>query len=120
MQEVFVESTVRATLIAAVIGLVLYVMRIKTASARHTVWAGVVVVMLLLPAFLLWGPKASLPVLPKARPQNASAIMPVIDSPVIAPSPPHSRTEAPRVLVSGWSWRAFFLSGYLLGLSVLL
>src|SRR2546429_554210 len=40
---------------------------IGTASVRHAVWAGVVVLMLLLPAGVAWGRKASIPVLPAER-----------------------------------------------------
>ena len=58
------ESAIRVTLIAAVIALVLFAMRIKTASVLHAVWASVVVLMMLLPVWVAWGPKASLPVLP--------------------------------------------------------
>ena len=42
MQTLLVECVIRTSLIAPVVGLVLYVMRIRTASARHAVWAGVV------------------------------------------------------------------------------
>jgi uncharacterized protein (TIGR03435 family) len=66
MQTLFMECAIRATLIAAVIALVLFAMRIKTASVLHAVWSSVVVLMMLLPAWLAWGPKASLPVLPSA------------------------------------------------------
>jgi len=52
------ESAIRVTLIAAVIALVLFAMRIKTASVLHAVWASVVVLMMLLPAWVAWGPKA--------------------------------------------------------------
>ena len=61
------ESAIRVTLIAAIIALVLFAMRIKTASALHAVWASVVVLMLLLPAWVAWGPKASIPVLSPDR-----------------------------------------------------
>ena len=76
MQTLLFESAVRATLIAAAVALVLFVMRIKTASVLHAVWASVVVLMLLLPAWVAWGPKASLPILPPDR------------TPVIALLPP--------------------------------
>ena len=58
------ESAIRVTLIAAIIALVLFAMRIKTASMLHVVWASVAVVMMLLPAWVAWGPKAPLAVLP--------------------------------------------------------
>ena len=61
------ESAIRVTLIAAIVELVLVAMRIKAASVLHAVWASVVVLMLLLPAWVAWGPRASLPVLPPER-----------------------------------------------------
>ncbi|MBZ5632248.1 MAG: TIGR03435 family protein [Acidobacteriia bacterium] len=67
MQTLLFESAVRATLIATAVALVLWIMRIKTASVLHAVWASVVVLMLLLPAWVAWGPKAPLPVLPPDR-----------------------------------------------------
>jgi uncharacterized protein (TIGR03435 family) len=54
-------------LIAAAAGLVLFLMRIKAASARHAVWTGVALAMLLLPAAIVWAPKAPLPVLPRVE-----------------------------------------------------
>ena len=69
------ESAIRVTLIAAIIALVLFAMRIKTASVLHAVWASVVVLMLLLPAWVAWGPKASLPVLPP-EPTPVIALLP--------------------------------------------
>ena len=53
------ESAIRVTLIAAIIALVLFAMRIKTASVLHAVWASVIFLMMLLPAWVAWGPKAS-------------------------------------------------------------
>ena len=82
------ESAIRVTLIAAVIALVLLAMRIKTASALHAVWASVVVLMMLLPAWVTWEPKASLPVLP---PQAAAAITP---SDYVPPPLPAGLAEA--------------------------
>jgi bla regulator protein BlaR1 len=64
---ILLESAIRVTLIAAVVGLVLFAMRVKTASVRHAVWASVVVLMLLLPAWVTWGPRASIPVLSPDR-----------------------------------------------------
>jgi hypothetical protein len=64
MQTIFIQSSIRAILIAATVALVLWIMRIKTASVLHAVWASVVVLMMLLPAWVAWGPKASIPVLP--------------------------------------------------------
>jgi uncharacterized protein (TIGR03435 family) len=70
------ESAIRVTLIAAIAALVLFAMRIKTASALHAVWASVVVLMMLLPAWVAWGPKAPLPVLPPDRPPVIALLPP--------------------------------------------
>ena len=64
MQALLIECMIRSSLIAAFAGLVLFVMRIRTAAARHAVWTGVILAMLLLPALMIWGPKAPLPLLP--------------------------------------------------------
>jgi bla regulator protein blaR1 len=116
MQTLLLESAIRATLIVAVIALVLFVMRIKTASARHAVWASVVVWMLLLPAWVTWGPKASLPVLPSELGQTAATIeMPVLDTPVASPAGTKAERVAPLQL--GIS---IPMGIYLVGLGVLL
>jgi len=107
------ESAIRVTLIAAVIGLVLCAMRIKTASVLHAVWAGVVVVMLLLPAWLAWGPKAPLPVLPPQLGQTAIA-MPTVDIPAGAPVEIASTSPEQHY---AFNW---VLGVYLLGLCILL
>jgi bla regulator protein BlaR1 len=97
---ILLESAIRVTLIAAVIALVLFAMRIKTASVRHAVWAGVVVLMLLLPAWVAWGPKASLPVLPPdpapavtllPPPLPAGRVSTIPASPVPTPTPSPAR-----------------------------
>jgi bla regulator protein BlaR1 len=118
MQTLLVECVVRTSLIAAVVALVLYVMRIETASARHAVWAGVVLVMLLLPAFLIWGPRASLPVLPREARHTAVAMLPVENG--AAPASTQMRTAAAAAQPIVWSWPAFLAAVYLLGVCVLL
>ena len=92
MQTLLVESAVRATLIAGVIALVLWIMRIRTASARHSIWAGVVAMMLLLPAWVAWGPKASLAVLPPDRNPAVARI----SLPIPAGQAGRSPTDSPR------------------------
>jgi bla regulator protein BlaR1 len=87
MQTLLFESAVRATLIAAVIGLVLIAMRIKTASVLHAVWTGVVVVMMLLPAWVAWGPKASIPVLPPDRTPVVALLPPPLPAGLADASP---------------------------------
>jgi uncharacterized protein (TIGR03435 family) len=62
--SVLVESSIRAVLIAGGVAAVVGGLRIANARARHAAWLGVLVGMLLLPAFCAWGPKATLRVLP--------------------------------------------------------
>jgi uncharacterized protein (TIGR03435 family) len=116
MQAFLLESAVRATLIAAIIALVLVAMRIKTASVLHAVWAGVVILMLLLPALVAWGPKASLPVLPPER-------SPVIEL-LPPPSPAGLAETAPRISPvrqdGGYTSLDPIAAIYLLGLGLLL
>jgi len=60
----FLEVAIRATLVAATTAVILSVLRIRTAAARHAAWTTVVVAMLLLPLWSLAGPKVPLAVLP--------------------------------------------------------
>ena len=64
MERVLIESAIRAVLLAIAAAAVLKVLRITTASGRHAMWTVVLLAMLTLPMWTLWGPKASLPVLP--------------------------------------------------------
>jgi len=115
MQTLLLESAIRATLIAAVIALVLLAMRIKTASVLHAVWASVVILMLLLPAWVAWGPKASLPVLPPESGQTTAAIaLPIVEVPAAAPVAAQSASAGQR---DPFNWT---LGIYLTGLGVLL
>lgn len=115
MQTLLVESAIRATLIAAMVAIVLWIMRIKTASARHAVWASVVLVMMLLPAWVAWGPKAPLRVLPPELGQAAPVFTPLVEAPVAVPVAKQAVSSAPQP--SSWNW---LLDVYLLGVFTLL
>src|SRR5690349_22199496 len=110
------ESAIRATLISAVVALVLFAMRIKTASVLHAVWASVVILMLLLPAWVAWGPKAPLPVLPPDR----TPVFAILSSPLpagpadTAPRPSSVRQD------SGYALPDALTVIYFLGFGVLL
>jgi bla regulator protein blaR1 len=112
------ESAIRVTLIAAVVALVLFVMRIKTASALHAVWASVVILMMLLPVWVAWGPKASLPVLSS---RAASAITPPDGVPPPLPAGLTQYAASPVREDGGYSLGEYVVPGiYLLGLFALL
>ena len=65
MERLLIECFVRATLIVAATAIVLWAARIRTPALLHSAWASVVAAMLLLPVWTLWGPSASIPVLPQ-------------------------------------------------------
>jgi bla regulator protein BlaR1 len=119
MERLLLEYAVRITLIAAVVALVLYTLRIKAASARHAVWAGVVLVMLLLPVFLAWGPKAPLRLLPREPRRTVQLPVIVVDGRILASAPTSPAKPVPKSDVS-WNWTAFLAGVYFLGLGVLL
>jgi bla regulator protein BlaR1 len=117
MQTLLLESAIRVTLIGAVIALVLWIMRIKAASARHAVWASVVLVMLALPVWVAWGPKATLPVLPQA----ATTTVPPDNAPPPLPAGLPQRSASPVREDWGYNSREYAIPGiYLLGLFTLL
>jgi hypothetical protein len=51
-------------LIIGAAAIVLCAMKVKEPTAKHQIWTGVLALMLLLPIWTLWGPKASLRLLP--------------------------------------------------------
>src|SRR5690349_3552272 len=92
------ECAIRAVLIAAVVAAVLGGLRIANARARHLAWCAVLAAMLLLPAFSLWGSKATVRVLPAVT--EAPAIVPWIPmAPQNAgsPGPPAAKSQLPTV-----------------------
>jgi uncharacterized protein (TIGR03435 family) len=64
MARLFLECTIRAALIVLGTALVLYALRVKVPAVRHRVWAGVLLLMLALPLWTAWGPKAQFRLLP--------------------------------------------------------
>ena len=119
MQYLLVEFAVRAVLIAAGTAAVLSILRVKSAAARHSAWVGVMALMMLLPLWTAWGPKASLPVLPAiAAPVSSRATIPAEPFPEPASPVRHVVAASPRPPV--WNWPACLACIYFLGLSVLL
>jgi bla regulator protein BlaR1 len=114
---ILLESAIRVTLIAAVIAMVLFAMRIKTASVQHAVWAGVVVLMLLLPAWVAWGPKASIPILRSDR-APAVVLLPPPSPVELVSRTPSSPASVP--VRSPAREGGGYVAIYLLGVGVLL
>jgi beta-lactamase regulating signal transducer with metallopeptidase domain len=110
MTRLFLECAIRAALIVAGTAIVLYALRVKAATVKHSVWVGVVLLMLMLPMWTAWGPKASLRVLPPLAQITANE--------AIAPAGNLSTSFVPSPLIS--TWQAVLLGVYLLGLCLLL
>jgi len=109
MERLFLECTVRAFLLISATAILLYIMRVKDAAAKHRVWTGVMVLMLLLPVWATWGPKVSLRILPPLSPVTASGPIERIRD--LQPS------DGPSERFS--NWELSLLSVYLIGFCVL-
>jgi uncharacterized protein (TIGR03435 family) len=123
MERLFFEFVLRASLIVLTTAFVLRALRIRIAAAQHAVWTGVLLVMLLLPAWLAWGPKAGVPVLP-ARTEPATvtndAVLVSLAAPLPAIPAPIEIPQAPVAKPAYWNWNTVFIGAYMLGALVLL
>ncbi len=118
MEHFVVEFVIRSGLIVLTTVLLLLALRIRTAAALHAVWEGVLILMLTLPIWISWGPKAALPVLPaRGEPAFFVGSAPVG---VAAPEPTLEISELPVTKPIVWSWDAILLGVYLLGVGALL
>jgi hypothetical protein len=109
-----IEFAIKAVLIAVGTAGVLRILNVKTAAARHAAWAGVVLVMLLLPVWNIWGPKVAWHLLPPLSERAAAYAIaaadtfePAIGSPLVPQHP-------------SWNWTACLLGVYLVGVAVFL
>src|SRR5689334_4055917 len=111
MERLFLECAIRAALLVSATAILLYVFRVKNAAVQHKVWTGVMLVMLALPAWTEWGPKASLHLLP-ALPERVSIAATV--PPVRETAPDFSQLElnipaAPVKHSATWDWQFVLL-----------
>src|SRR5690242_10588123 len=117
MGQLCLELTVKSLFIAAAAGAIIGILRIRTSSARHALWTAAMLAMLLLPAWVAWGPKARFEVLPSndevliAAPPHAAKISGSIHRPEAAPTVPAR---------SKWPWRDMAAGIYVFGMGVLL
>jgi len=105
------DFAIRALLIAAATAAVLRILDVRTPSARHTAWTGVLAAMLLLPAWTAWGPRIPLPLLPPLSSPAAYAAGASLDP---APLPLASPLRAT------WNWTTALVVIYLAGATLLL
>jgi hypothetical protein len=109
MERLFLEFVIRAALLVAATAVVLFLMRIRAAAARHRVWTAVVVAVLL-PVWTVWEPKVPLRLLP-ALPETTADAATLLALPTAHRSFPSPSISAPQ---------AVLLSIYFLGLGLLL
>jgi TonB family protein len=121
MQNLLLECAVRATLLAICTAAVLHVLRVRAARVRHGVWASVMVLMLALPVWTAWGPRAVARVLKPAATQTINrSTMPTETLAGLALHQP-LRAETPKPQVqSVITWRNGLAAAYLLGFFALL
>ncbi|SPE39853.1 exported hypothetical protein [Candidatus Sulfopaludibacter sp. SbA3] len=118
MQGLLLECAVRAALIAAATAAVMAALHVRSAAARHAAWLGVVVWMLVLPAWTSWLPKLTVRLL--AAPASPAAIRAVPVSPLAlpqAPDLPVPEAPAPHFV---WNWWTCLPAAWLLGAGLLL
>lgn len=60
--RVLLDSSLRVVFVAVGIALLLFVLRVRSNSWRHAVWAAVLCSMLVMPAFRYWMPPIPFPV----------------------------------------------------------
>jgi TonB family protein len=112
MEKLILECVVRSALIAVCTAAALYIFRVKAARVRHAVWASVVVLMLLLPSWTVWGPKAVLRVMkPEPAPVYVRPAVETVQQDVIAP---------PLRQKADWNIGNYLVAVYLVGLFALL
>ena len=109
MERLFVECTVRAALLVGSTAIVLFLMRVKTAAAKHAVWSAALALMLGLPIWSIWGPKVSLRLLPPLAQVTAKEPIGPFGALTVVILP--SRLDL--------NWPRFWLGVYLLGAGVL-
>ena len=109
-----IEFAIKAVLVAVGTAGVLRILNVKTAAARHAAWAGVVVVMLLLPVWTVWGPKVAWHLLPPLPDLAATHAIAATDTFEPALGPPVSPRHP------SWNWTAGLLGVYLAGVAVFL
>jgi hypothetical protein len=105
-------------------------MRIRPPAARHFAWTGLLIAMLLLPAWNEWGPKVAAPVLPPARPgqaqdwsASANARTPAVvrnGEAVSLAGRPLARRAQPSGHDWKWTWEWVALACYLAGCGTML
>src|SRR5215471_1380791 len=114
MESLFVESPVRAALIAVVTAVVLRTIGIKPAAARHTAWTSVMLTMLLLPIWTAWGPKTPIRLLPAVGWHGSveTPLQNVLPYSVRVTETRQVKTSGPHPTGRNWTWQSLLLIVY--------
>jgi beta-lactamase regulating signal transducer with metallopeptidase domain len=125
MERLLLESSIRVTLTALATAAILPLMRARSAAVRHAVWTGVVLLMLLLPVWTGWGPKAELRILRSPATVLREIAPMALQSEMAAVPMTNAATRPSVALINGqrrfgWSLQAFVLAIYAMGASWLL
>src|ERR1700683_5528982 len=118
MERLFLEFVLRSGLFFLTSAIVLRALRIRSAAAQHAVWTVVLIAMLLLPAWIAWGPKVGLPLLP--APEEAAVIVTNTDPANVAVEEAPIALATPVARRPVWNWNDAFIVIYGLGAFVLL
>ena len=116
MERLLVESAVRSVAIALSIAAVLWATRMKAPAVLHAIWTMVMLAMLSLPLWTMWGPKAVMPILPAPAVSPARAATPAAVS--TSSLPPRVRdsgavsNQARSITSRSWNWQAMALFIY--------
>lgn len=122
------EWSIRAVLMAGGTAAVLRLLRIRSASARHAAWTSLLAVMLLMPAWIAWGPKVALPILPERVHDALEPILPkgeILQGPrrpamSSVPVQRGSTTPGAPEPAPAWPWAGIVLACYFAGAGVML
>ena len=122
MLNFFLECAIRAALIVGGTALVLRLLRVRVASVKHRVWLAVRLLMLALPLWTAWGPKAELRLLPAsverfASPPTAPPVIPAVGTAQPAAAPRQIAGPRQRLFTTG---EEILLGIYLVGMLTLL
>lgn len=129
-----IESSVRITLLAAAVALVMALLRARASTIRHSAWRAVLVAMLLMPLLSRIEPQVAVPI-PSAFEPLADLAAPTqianppadvtgtavpLDAPDTAPSPVAIAPDTNVATPSTESWHVLLLASYVAGVALFL
>jgi hypothetical protein len=121
--RLLLESSIRVSLVAASVALILQLMRIRSSALRHAAWTAVLCAMLLMPVLPYFVPSVSVPV---ASPDVTPAAYPPELPPLPPPAMNSGQAEPPAAPIPdapparGPVWPIAVLVGYGIGVLALL